>query len=312
MCSPTSKFDRYTCKVAGTDFPEDSMLRMQTIGDRTHAVVESASARHVSNARVRIEVLGSFRCLVDRRVVELAPESQNLIRVLASSRGAWIPSVVLEDVATSIDGHPGFSSKSVEEHILQLQLAIGVASINSRGFAHQLNFERVCVDAIEFENLALELETLHHRRRLESVCAVSHQALALWRLPLCSAIHRSSRAVAARPPDRWHRVADLRALALLELGRFSEVVALTGKALRLNPQHEQSCANLMIAFYESGRIGDAMCAYDNFRSGLDAEALEPGPSLQMLAGQIGRGESLPGTASLLKSQLVRSVFCRRA
>jgi tetratricopeptide (TPR) repeat protein len=286
-------------QVESNYFPEISMFRNQMIGDRTHAVAESTSAHHLSKARVRIEVLGSFRCLVDRRVVELAPESQNLIRVLASSRGAWIPSVVLEDAVKRIDGHPGFSSKSVEEHILQLQLAIGSDSINSRGFAHQLDFERVCVDAIEFEKLALELEILHHRRRLESVCAVSHQALALWRLPLCSAIHRSSRAVDARLPDRWHRVADLRALALLELGRFSEVVALMERALRLNPQHEQSFANLMIAFYESGRIVDAMRAFDNFRSGLGAEALDAGPSHQTLAGQIGRGELLPGTASLL-------------
>src|SRR5215469_4021077 len=77
----------------------------------------------------------------------------------------------------------------------------------------------------------------------------------------------------------------------LELGRHAELVGELSRLLAAYPLDETFIAQQMMAFYRSGRPGDALGLYRETRSRLVAElGTEPGPNLSELHQRILRGD----------------------
>ena len=120
-----------------------------------------------------------------------------------------------------------------------------------------------------------------------------HRAMALWRgaafagLPEVSLLRDEA---VALEEYRLH-VLEERINADLATGRHSDLIAELCGHVSAHPLRERFHAQLMLALYRSGRQGDALQAYQDFRERLVAElGIEPGPELQQLQQAILRAD----------------------
>ena len=85
------------------------------------------------------------------------------------------------------------------------------------------------------------------------------------------------------------RAEELRAHALIGLGRHGEAVARLERVVRGDPLREHPRGMLMLALYRDGRQGDALAAYTEGRASLvESLGVEPGSELRSLHDRILR------------------------
>ena len=117
------------------------------------------------------------------------------------------------------------------------------------------------------------------------------EALGLWRGPALSeaADDHFAQGDISRLEELRLLAEELRAEALLDLGRHAEALPDLGQLVREHPFRERLVGYLALALYRSGRQADALAALDAARSTLaDELGLDLAPDLQELAGRILR------------------------
>lgn len=147
-----------------------------------------------------------------------------------------------------------------------------------------------------------ELDRLHAESRLaaeaqqwEQAARASGQALRLWRGTALEDIPSDElrRSVAERLEESRLQLATARMDAELHLGRDQYVLAELRQLADGHPLHEHIQAQLMLAYYRSGRQADALGTYQQVRTCLaDNLGVGPGPELRQLHQRIVTADPL--------------------
>ena len=147
------------------------------------------------------------------------------------------------------------------------------------------------LDAALFEHLVAAARAVAAEDPAAAVAGFD-EALALWRGPAYAEVAEQdfARAESARL-DELRRVAvDDRADAELALGRHAELISELEATVARHPLRERPCAQLMLARYRDGRIGESLQACRELRTRLaDELGLDPSPRVQQLEADILRG-----------------------
>ncbi|AXX31819.1 transcriptional regulator, SARP family [Actinosynnema pretiosum subsp. pretiosum] len=161
------------------------------------------------------------------------------------------------------------------------------------------------LDLLAFLRLAALGRRELREGRPDSASATLRAALGLWRGPALADLAEHGYAwpeLRALANDRSAVLLD-RIDADLALGRYADVVGDLEHLVEADPLHEQVCARLMRALYETGRQADALGLYRRTRAALIGQlGLEPSPRLRELEHAIlnheldtvPAGELVPG------------------
>ncbi len=145
------------------------------------------------------------------------------------------------------------------------------------------------VDAFRFEELVVRATGADGDPAAQLRLAA--EALSLWRGPALAeaADDAFAQGDLARLDELRVQADEIRAAALLALGRHDEALPDLGQLVREHPFRERLHGQLALALYRAGRQADALAALDRARTTLAEElGLDLGPQLQELGRQILR------------------------
>jgi predicted ATPase/DNA-binding SARP family transcriptional activator len=183
---------------------------------------------------------------------------------------------------------PGDPAGTLSGKVTQLRRALDQAEPGGRRLVaspppgYRLRIETGAVDASQFRLLtARARETGEARAR----AGLLSEALALWRGPAFAdfADEPHLRTAAARLTEERLAAQEDLAEAQLVLGEQTELISGLTELITGNPLRERLRAVHMRALYRTGRPGQALDSYQDFRRHLAAElGLDPGPDLVAL------------------------------
>lgn len=182
---------------------------------------------------------------------------------------------------------PETAVKMVQIYVSGLRKVLPPDTLITRGAGYSIRLDQHDeLDLHEFERLQAAAK---REPDPATKAALLTQALELWRGP---ALAEFSSEPFAKPEG--DRLEELRTSALedridadLELGRAAEVAPELEALTTRYPLRERLRGQLMLALYRSGRHGEALAAFQQFRATLDQElGLEPSPGLRALEQQI--------------------------
>lgn len=152
------------------------------------------------------------------------------------------------------------------------------------------------IDMLHLDLLVRQADRDHAAGRATETLDAVDEALALWRgepfVDLDYDLDLEATAVALR--ERRLRALDLKAQALLAVGRTSDAAELAEAMVHEQPLRERYWGHLILATHRDGRTADALAAFQRLRSTFEAElGLDPGPELEALhAAVLSRDPSL--------------------
>ncbi|WP_037303135.1 AfsR/SARP family transcriptional regulator [Amycolatopsis orientalis] len=155
----------------------------------------------------------------------------------------------------------------------------------ARGYALRAD----SVDAWDFEAAVTEARELLGTRRPGDALSRVDGALALWRGPAYAEFAEEgwARGEVSRLTELRLLARELRAEALLALGRAAEVIPELESRVREHPLRENGSRLLALALYRSGRQGDALAVLRTARELLaDELGIDPGEGLRELEADI--------------------------
>ncbi|WP_246169116.1 AfsR/SARP family transcriptional regulator [Actinotalea subterranea] len=155
------------------------------------------------------------------------------------------------------------------------------------GAGYALRVTPEAVDALRFERAVLDSPAHAPAARLTAL----DDALALWRGPAYAELgeHPWAESERARLSDLRLHAVELRAGALLVLGRAPQVAAEVAGHVAAHPWREEGWRLLALALYRSGRQGEALDVLRRARTLLrDELGLDPGRALTALETDILR------------------------
>ena len=227
-------------------------------------------------------MLGSID--VDGRSIS-SPQERRLLAVLLLHRGRSV-SVSAATEAIWGDDIPEASRASLQSKISRLRAVVGHDRIDHGPGGYTIRTEAGEYDADEFETLAYavskELDPVHR-------VTLATEALLLWRGPLCGELSDEEfvGGEGVRLEQLRSTVAERRASALIETGRFDEALADIELLARQQPYHDRLCELRMTALACSGRIVDALRCFADYQKRLIEEVgVVPTQTLADLERQI--------------------------
>ena len=189
---------------------------------------------------------------------------------------------------------PATAVKVVQTYVSQLRKLLGDDLIATRPPGYVLRVGEDDLDAKRFRRLAGEGHELAVSGDQQRADALYSEALALWRGPPLANVAFESFArseVERLEEERLDALTD-RIDCELALGRHHELTSELESLVKQYPLRERLRAQLMLAFYRSGRQADALVAYQNARRTLVEElGLEPGRELHDLQQAILRHDA---------------------
>ncbi len=243
-------------------------------------------------------VLGPLEVWRDGRLLPVRRgRPRRLLLSLLLQRGAAVAPEALVDQLWG-DEPPVNADNALQVLVSYLRRSIGGDDlrIDRTPAGYRLLVDAEDVDMVRFEGLvrAAGAAGTAAAERLDAADA----ALALWRgAALAEAADDPfAQGDRARLEELRRQAAELRAAALLDLGRHDDALPDLGQLVRAHPFRERLHGQYALALYRAGRQADALEALDAVRNALaDELGLDPGPELQDLAGRILRQE--PGLAA---------------
>lgn len=248
-------------------------------------------------------ILGSLRIVVDGREIALtSPRQRILLSALLVDVGWIVSTDRLAEVMwgdDQPDGPPG----AVYTHVSRLRSLLqqhggqeARRMLVTRPPGYVLAVEPGQVDAGRFERLVEEAQAA---AAPQTTAELLEKALVLWRgRPLAEFDHESALVEAARLEELHTTAVELRADALLALGRYAPLAGELEAAVARHPFRERLRGQLMVALVRCGRQADALAAYRDLRDALVGElGLEPSAELRRLERAIlQQDEELPWPA----------------
>ncbi|HEY5017487.1 MAG TPA: AfsR/SARP family transcriptional regulator, partial [Streptosporangiaceae bacterium] len=224
--------------------------------------------------------------------VPVPPGKQRaVLAVLLLNSGRIVP---VDEIAETLWGSapPPSARVTVRNYVKRLRQALGDsgrALIMTQPPGYLMGVRADDLDVSRFEALAGAARSAARRGQWDTTATQASAALALWRgEPLADV--ESERLAAREAP----RLAEIRLQALearidadLRLGRCAEVIAELQLLAGDHPLREHLHAQLMLAYYWSGRQAEALAVYQHARQVLREElGAEPGGELRELHQQM--------------------------
>jgi DNA-binding SARP family transcriptional activator len=263
---------------------------------------------------MEFRILGRLEVVGPGGSVEVTgPKRRALLAYLLAHNGAVIPiDRIVDDLW---DGSPSEGAVgTVRTYVSQLRKLLSAdCAIETHPSAYRLVLRAGALDAEAFEHLsATAASTADPEPRLRTL----DDALALWSGAPLAEFSGSfwADAIATRLDAVWLNAARLRFDTMLELGRHAEALPAIQAAARDHPLDEHLAAQLMLAYYRTGRQADALGAFAEVRAALvDQLGLDPGPELRDLERRILDHDSdLMGGFETLAVRAVRASSARTA
>ena len=229
---------------------------------------------------IEFRILGPFAVLQDAKPLPIqGAKERAVLAMLLLNAGQVVSADHLIDALWESEA-PATARNSLHVRIATLRKTLGSDRIETRPTGYAVHVQPGELDLQRFEQLIL-------RGSAEDL----REALALW----------SGSPLADFARERWAtsaiaRLEEMRLLALerladidLGLGRHAELVGQLEAELVEHPFRERLRAQLMLAFYRSGRQADALAAYRAGRAAMVEQlGIEPYPAMQELEQAILR------------------------
>ncbi|MGB7858886.1 MAG: BTAD domain-containing putative transcriptional regulator, partial [Acidimicrobiia bacterium] len=236
---------------------------------------------------LEIRVLGPLEVEVDDVSSLDRPSHRRLLSIFALDAGQRIGTEVLVDRFWG--GEPPPTAKAaIQTHVSALRRILGDGHIVTEGYGYRLDADRTSLDRAKFDNVtsAAHAAAVEHRAEdlLDSVVA----ALGLWRgTPYAELVDDDfARAEIAKLTEIHLELYELRAEALIALGRIEEALPDLEALVVEHPFRERLWEHLMTARYRLGRNADALRAYQDLSANLAEIGVEPGEPLRRLEEKI--------------------------
>ena len=235
-------------------------------------------------APVQVALLGPLEVRSEKGPVELsAPKQRAVVEMLALRPGR---AVTAELLVAGLWGEspPASAAKVLQTYVSRLRGAIPELCLMTSGHAYSLKLEPGSVDAQRFERAVREARQRTETGDARDAVAVLAQALDLWRGRPCEELveHSWATAEVARLEEMRRGAEDDLADLRLAIGEHNAMVGQLEAAVTAEPLRERRWAQLMLAYYRSGRQADALRAFGRLRTTL-AEELGLSPSADLAA-----------------------------
>lgn len=246
---------------------------------------------------MRLGTLGPFEVTRPDGPVALGPPQQRaVLAVLACDANRVVTQARLVDALWGDRAHPG-AVTSIQAHVSRLRQILepdrhpgdpSKVLVTGHG-GYRLSLEPEALDAHRFERLAADGAAAMTRSDPAAAVATYDEALALWRGEVLQdlAAYPFVAPLAARLGELRTVVEQDRLQAQLDLGQHASVVPEIERLIDRHPLREGLYAQLMTAFYRSGRQSEALTTYRRLRMLLQGElGVDPSPSVQELHQRI--------------------------
>ncbi len=245
---------------------------------------------------LRFEILGPVRCWNAEVEIDVgSPRQRAVLVALLLRRGRSVTRNELVDVLWG-DDPPTGAANVVHKYVAGLRRALEPDRANrapsrlvrSVQAGYQLPLEAGQLDLDLFDAHVAAARRLSASGAGQGALRDLDAALALWQGPPLGGISGAFAAVeGARLAELRLAIVEERAQLLLDLDRPADLVTELPALIAEHPFRERLRRHLMLALYRTGRLADALAAYQDARQLMVAElGLEPGPELESLQRQI--------------------------
>lgn len=219
------------------------------------------------------------------------PMPRALLSLLASSAGSVVDLIDIEDAlwgpAASSNTRAGI--QVVVSRLRSVLRPLGADIVRGATGYQLLLGPGLASDVDLFRQAVTQARVSLAERDFKTVLIGSCEGLALWRgRPFQDVVSAKSfgdhvNSGGASLEDQRCELVEMRAEALIALGRAKEAISLLEPLIEAYPFRENAVAQQMLALYQGGRQADALRCYNDLRRGLGDElGLEPGPRLRSL------------------------------
>lgn len=233
-------------------------------------------------ARIRVQVLGPFRLLVEGRTAQLPGERlKSLLVVLAMSSGEFVSLETIRDHVWD-DDLPEHVRRSVQTLVARLRLVLGPAAIATRPGGYVLTLAPEQVDALRLEHL-LDAAVRAPDRGEERACLT--EALDLWRGEPFDGVRvpQLAASVAPRLVERYLVGVERRVDIDIVDQRAHELIDELRELTARHPLRESLWARLLVVLARSDRRAEALECFESVRLRLaDELGVDPGTELQRI------------------------------
>lgn len=205
---------------------------------------------------------------------------------------------------------PATARAALQTHVAALRKLLGEGAIVTEGYGYRLNVDEDALDAATFHRLAREATEHLTNRDWDLARAKAEAALDLWRGEPYSELLDDEFAMPQRVrlEETYLELLELRAEAMLALGREAELLADLEALVVEHPLRERLWEYLITARYRMGRNTDALHAFQEVAAHLAEIGLEPGEALRRLEEKILlHDETLTQTKTNLPAELDRFI-----
>lgn len=238
---------------------------------------------------MRFEVLGPIRVSSGAEIPLDRSSHRRLLAILLFESGRPL------DTDQLIDRHwgeepPATAKAALQTHISQLRKQFGDGLIATSGAGYQVDLRGHHLDRQLFEALTSAAHTALDGSSWDEVVRNADRALDLWRGTPWEELRDDefARSEIVRLEEERLELVELRAEALLALGRTEEALPDLERFVLEHPLRERLWEHLMLARARLGRITEAVQAYQDLRDLLAEMGLEPSPALRELEERILR------------------------
>jgi DNA-binding SARP family transcriptional activator len=246
----------------------------------------------VESSNLLIRVLGPIEVRTGAEWKSIpAPQQRAALAVLTVNRRAPVrPGRLADDLWPGRPPRNPVNQLHVLVHRLRQRLGDHDASVlQSRGAGYMLMVTDEQTDIGRFESLVLRAGAALRAEQPEAAEQLGTEGLALWRGELFSGAEmpESLSGAALRLGEERLDLEETLIDAALLLGRHKEMIGRLTEATAAQPLREHRWAQLMQAYYRSGRQADALEVYRKVYRLLDSElGAKPGDELQSLHKRI--------------------------
>ncbi|MEU5697006.1 AfsR/SARP family transcriptional regulator [Actinosynnema sp. NPDC020468] len=260
---------------------------------------------------VEYRILGPLEVQQSGTFVELgSPRQRILLTMLLLEAGRPVPFDRLIDAIWN-DSPPASARTQVRICVSALRRRLASLDgdpdpIETHHAGYLLRAPAEATDFGRFRRLVRQAGEAVADGRPEDAVRLRRTALGLWRGPVGAGLDSELvRTLSTKLAEEQLLVLEERFDLELALGLHRDVVGELAAAVAENPFRERLCAQLMLAFYRSGRQADALRVFQATRHLFDRElGIEPGAELRALQQAVLCGDDGPRRPARPEPQLV--------
>jgi DNA-binding SARP family transcriptional activator len=241
------------------------------------------------DALMEFRVLGPLEAIAGGEQIPLGGAKQRaLLAVLLLNANRVVSTDRLIDDLWG-ERPPATAAHSIQVYVSQLRKALGRERLTTQKPGYLLRVQQTELDLHRFEQLLGKGREALGAGDAEAAAQTLRAGLELWRGPALAEFEYDSFAQSAITRLEELRLAAVeeRIEADLALGRHAELVGELEALVERHPLRERARAQLMLAFYRSGRQAEALeCFQSARRSLVDELGIDPSPALQTLHKQM--------------------------